>query len=99
MRRNLQLAQEDNTSVKEALSQEGKERNIAQQRVEEMDRQISGVFQAILDSTKLKEASSEEKRRKIIEDLVQYKEQIKELEEHMQYLGLPQHFERKERKT
>jgi hypothetical protein len=34
---NLQLVQEDNTSVKEALSQEGQERNIAQQRVEEMD--------------------------------------------------------------
>jgi hypothetical protein len=79
---NLQLAQEDNTSLKEALSQEGKERKLAQQRVEEMEKQISGVFQAIPDNTESEEASSEEKMRKIAQALVQYKEKIKELEEH-----------------
>jgi hypothetical protein len=94
---NLQLVQEDNTSLKEALSQEGKERKIAQQRVEEMERQISGVFQAIPDSAKSEEASFEEKMRKITQALVQYKEKIKELEEHAVPMT-PQQSERKERK-
>jgi RNase H-fold protein (predicted Holliday junction resolvase) len=76
------LAQEDNTSLKEALSQEGKERKIAQQKVEEMEKQISGVFQAIPDNAESEEASSEEKMRKIAQALAQYKEKIKELEEH-----------------
>jgi hypothetical protein len=48
---NLQLAQEDNTSLKEAVSQEGKARKIAQKKLEEMEKQISAVFQAISDNT------------------------------------------------
>jgi hypothetical protein len=47
-----------------------------------MERQISGVFQAIPDITESEEASPEEKMRKISQALVQYKENIKELEEH-----------------
>jgi chromosome segregation ATPase len=74
------LTQEDNTSLKEELIQEGKERNIAQQKVEEIEKQISEVFQAIPNSTKLEEACYEEKMRKIAQDLAQYKEHIKELE-------------------
>ena len=48
-----------------------------------MEKQISGVFQAILDSVESKETSSEEKMRKIAQALVQYKEKIKELEENV----------------
>jgi uncharacterized protein (UPF0371 family) len=78
---NLQLAQEDNTSLKEALSQEGKEKNMVQQKVDEMENQIQAVFQAISDNEGVQEASSQEKMRKIVQTLQQYKEQIKELEE------------------
>jgi hypothetical protein len=67
------LAQEDNTLLKETLSQEGWERKIAQQKVEEMEKQISGVFQSIPDNVESEEASSEEKMRKIAQALTQYK--------------------------
>jgi len=79
---NLQLAQEDNTSMKEAISQEGKERKIEQQKLDEMEKHINVVFQAILDSTESEEESSEEKIRKITQTMEKYKEHIKELEEH-----------------
>jgi hypothetical protein len=78
---NLQLVQEENTSLKEALSQEGHETNLAQQKVEEMEKKISGVFQAIPDNAELEEAYVEENMRRIAQALVQYKENIKELEE------------------
>jgi hypothetical protein len=35
--------------LKEELSQEGKEKNMAQQKVEKMENQIQAVFQAILE--------------------------------------------------
>jgi predicted nucleic acid-binding Zn-ribbon protein len=47
-----------------------------------MEKQINVVFQAISDNAKSEEASLEEKIRKITQDMEQYKEQIKELEEH-----------------
>jgi hypothetical protein len=79
---NLQIAQEENMVLKEAISQEGKKKEIAQQKVDEMETQINTVFQAISDDTVSEEASSEEKITKIAQTLQQYKEKIKELEEH-----------------
>jgi DNA-directed RNA polymerase subunit F len=76
---NLQSAQEYNTSLKEELSQEGKEKMMAQQKVDEIENQIQAVFQAISDSEGVQSASSQEKVRKIAQYLQQYKEQIKEL--------------------
>jgi hypothetical protein len=61
----LQLAQEGNTSLKEALSQEGQEKNMAQQKMDEMENQIQAVFQSISDSEEVHEASSQDKMRKI----------------------------------
>jgi hypothetical protein len=66
---NLQLVQQDNTSLKEAVSQEGKMRKIVQQKLYEMEKQINVIFQAISDSAESKEASSEEKIRKIAHDM------------------------------
>jgi hypothetical protein len=80
---NLQLAQEDNTSLKEALRQKGKEKNISQQKVDEMENQSQAVFQSISDNKGVQAASSQEKMRKIVQTLQQYKEHIKELEEHV----------------
>jgi hypothetical protein len=40
----LQLAHEDNTSLKEELSQEGKEKTMAQKKVDEMENQIQEYF-------------------------------------------------------
>jgi hypothetical protein len=79
---NLQLAQEYNTSLKEALIQEGKEKNMVHQKVDEMENQIQAVFQAISNSEGVHAASSQEKMRKIVQTLQHYKEQIKEMEEH-----------------
>jgi hypothetical protein len=80
---NLQLAQEDNTSLKEALSQEGKEKNMVhRQKVDEMENQVHTVFQAISDSEGVQGVSAQEKMQKIAQTLQHYKDQIKELEEH-----------------
>ena len=68
--------------LKEAISQEGQKKEIAQQKVDEMETQINEFFEAISDDTTLEEAYSEEKITKIAQTLQQYKEQIKELEEH-----------------
>jgi hypothetical protein len=78
---NLQIAQEENITLKEAINQEGKEKKIVQQKVEEMEKHISEVFQTIPDNAESEEVSSEEKMRKIAQALEQYKSQIKELEE------------------
>ena len=48
----LQLAQEDNTSLKEAIIQEGKVRKIAHKKLDEMEKQINVVFQDISDNAK-----------------------------------------------
>jgi hypothetical protein len=77
---NLQLAQEDNTALKEVDSQEGKAKKIVQQKVDEMEKQINVAFQAIPDNAKLARASLEEEIKKIAQDMEQYKEKIKELE-------------------
>jgi hypothetical protein len=42
--------------------------------VEDMERQLSGVFQSIPNIAKLEEESFEEKMRKIAQALIQYKE-------------------------
>jgi hypothetical protein len=49
--------------------------------MEEMEKQISGLFQAIPDNAEWEEAYSKEKMRKIAQALVKYKENIKELED------------------
>jgi hypothetical protein len=79
---NLWIAQEENTIMKEVISQEGQEKKRVQQKLDEMENQIHVVFQAISDNAESEEASSEEKMRKIAQMLQQYKDQIKELEEH-----------------
>jgi hypothetical protein len=61
---NLQIAQKENITLKEVINQEGKEKNIVQQKVEEMEKQISIVFQTILDSADLEGVYFEEKMRK-----------------------------------
>jgi hypothetical protein len=79
---NLQTTQEENITLKEEISQEGKEKKLAQQKVEEMEKHIGAVFQTIPDNAGSEEVSSEEKMKKIAQALEQYKRQIKELEEH-----------------
>jgi hypothetical protein len=71
---NLQLAQKENTLLKEALSQEGKNKNMAQKKVEEMENQIQEVFQSISDNEGVQAASSQEKMKKIAHIFQQYKE-------------------------
>jgi t-SNARE complex subunit (syntaxin) len=71
---------------------------MVQQKVDEMENQIHVVFQAISDNAESEGASLEEKMRKIAQNLQQYKDQIKELEEH-KYLLLLQKSECKESKT
>jgi hypothetical protein len=78
---NLQIAQEENITLKEAVSQEGKAKKIVQQKLEEMEKHISTVFQTIPNNAESEGVSSEEKMRKIVQALEQYKDQIKELEE------------------
>jgi hypothetical protein len=41
---NLQIAQEEKITLKEAASQEGQEKKIAQQQVEDMEKYIGAVF-------------------------------------------------------
>jgi hypothetical protein len=67
--------------LKEELSQEGKEKNMVQQKVEKMENQIQAVFQAILEREGVQVASSQDKMIKIVHTLQQYKEHVKELEE------------------
>jgi hypothetical protein len=57
-------------------------KNIVQNKLEEMEKHISTVFQTIPSSAESKRVSSEQKMRKIVQALEQYKDQIKELEEH-----------------
>jgi predicted nucleic acid-binding Zn-ribbon protein len=78
---NLQLVQEKNVALKEAINQEGQRKEIVKQKVVHMETQIDTFFQAISDETVLEETYSEEKITKIAQTLQQYKEQIKELEE------------------
>jgi hypothetical protein len=59
------LVQDENTSLKESLRQEAQERKIAQKKVESMEKQISGVFQAIPNIIESEEVSAEEKMKKI----------------------------------
>jgi hypothetical protein len=47
-----------------------------------MEKHIGTVFQTIPDNAESEGVSSEEKMRKIAQALEQYKDQIKELEEH-----------------
>jgi hypothetical protein len=75
------LAQEDNTSLKEALSQEGKEKKMVQYKVDEMENQIHTVFQAISNSEGIQGVSAQEKMQKIAQMMQHYKDHIKELEE------------------
>jgi chromosome segregation ATPase len=79
---NLQTTQEENNALQEAINQEGKEIWAVQQKVEEMEQCISIVFHTIPTSAESEETSSQEKMRKIAQTLEQYKDQIKELEEH-----------------
>jgi len=51
------------------------------QKVDEMENQIHVVFQSISDNAKSEGASLEENMRNIAQNLQQYKDQIKELEE------------------
>jgi hypothetical protein len=62
----LHIAQEENITLKEVISQEGQEKKIAQQKVEEMEKYIGAVFQTIPDNTYSKGVSTEEKMRKIV---------------------------------
>jgi hypothetical protein len=56
---------EDNTSLKEEFIQEGKVKKIVQQKLDEMEKHINVVFQAILDNTESEGSYLEEKIRKI----------------------------------
>jgi hypothetical protein len=78
---NLQVAQKENLSMKEALSFEAQQKERAQQKVEEMEHQIHMLFQAILENTNEEAGSSKEKLCKIEQTIQEYKEKIKELEE------------------
>ena len=78
---NLQTTQEEKITPREAIIQEGKEKQLVQQKVEEIEKHIGIVFQTILDNAGLEEVSSEENMKKIAQALEQYKSQIKELEE------------------
>jgi hypothetical protein len=62
---NLQIAQEENAILKEVIIQEGKEKYMVQQKMGEIEKKIDIVFKSISDITESKEASSEEKMRKI----------------------------------
>jgi predicted nuclease with TOPRIM domain len=73
--------QEENTIMKEFIIQETQEKKRVQQKLYEMENQIQVVFQAISESAESEEASLEEKMRKIVQTLQQYKDQIKKLEE------------------
>jgi hypothetical protein len=57
--------QEENTLLKEAISQEGKEKKKVQKNLDEMEKKINVVFQAIFGSAKPEGSSSEEKIKKI----------------------------------
>jgi hypothetical protein len=48
----LETTHEDNITLKEEISQEGKEKNLVQQKVEEMEKHICVVFQTIPDSAR-----------------------------------------------
>jgi hypothetical protein len=50
---NLQTSQEENIALKEAISQEGREKKLAQQKIEEMEKHIGVVFQTIPDNAGL----------------------------------------------
>jgi hypothetical protein len=63
---NLQLVQEDNTSLKEEVRKEGKVNKIAQKKLDNMEKQINVVFQAISGSVESEGASLKEKIRKIV---------------------------------
>jgi hypothetical protein len=58
---NLQVAQAENITMKEALNHEAQQKERAQQKVEEMETQIHILFQAIPDNTNEEAVSSEEK--------------------------------------
>jgi dGTP triphosphohydrolase len=86
---NLQIAQEENMVQKEAIIQEGKKKEIAQQKVDQMETQIDGVFQDISYDTVSEEASMKENITKIVKNIQHYKEHIKEQEERALPMTLP----------
>jgi NCAIR mutase (PurE)-related protein len=65
----LQIAQEENITLKEVISQEGKEKKIVQQKVEETEKQTSVVFQTISYSADSEGVYFEEKMKKIMQAL------------------------------
>ena len=69
-------------ALKEAISQEGQRKEITWRKMDQMETQIDAVFQDISIETVLEETYSEKKITKIAQTLQQYKEKIKELEEH-----------------
>jgi hypothetical protein len=88
--KNLQLAQEENTSLKEALSQEGKVNKMSQHKVHDMENQIHAVFQAISESKGIQGVLTQEKMHKIAHTMKHYKDQIKEMEESTMPTNIPE---------
>jgi ElaB/YqjD/DUF883 family membrane-anchored ribosome-binding protein len=80
---NLQIAQTETISLKEALNLEAQQKEKAKKKVEEMEQQIHMLFQTIPESTSDEAGSSGEKLRRIEQTIQEYKEKIKELEEHV----------------
>ena len=80
---NLKIVQEENMALKEAISQEGQRKEITQKKVDQIVTQIDVFFQSISYDTVYDETSLEEKITKIVQTLYQYKEKIKEFEEHI----------------
>jgi hypothetical protein len=62
---NLQIAQEENMVLKEAIIQEGKKKEITVKKVDEIETQINTIFQNISDDTTSEEKYLEEKITKI----------------------------------
>jgi hypothetical protein len=78
---NLQIAQTETISLKEALNLEVQQKEKVKQKVEEMEQQIHMLFQTIPESTSDEAGSSGEKLCRIEQTIQEYKEKIKELEE------------------
>jgi hypothetical protein len=61
--------QEEKIKLKEVINQEGKEKKITHQKVEDMEKYIGTIFRTILDNTESEGVSFEEKMRKITQAL------------------------------
>jgi hypothetical protein len=66
---NLQIAQEENMTLKEVINQEGQENKITHQKVEEMEKYIGAVFRTIQDSVDSEGGSTKENMMKISQAL------------------------------